>query len=333
MPSHLSTPTGQPSATRTGHRRSLRTLVVVGLALGVLAPATAVRAEPSQAEIQQRISRESAKLVKVVEQYNKVNEELKTTKAKVEQHAKGLPQLEGKLAEARSDVSEIAATAYKRGQLREVDAVLATDGQDALIDRLGSLEHLARGRQAQITSFTAARQQYDGEKRRLDTALAKQKIQMRDLKGRKTRIEADLERLNDMRREAYGTEQESGSSYSGTIPSLSGAAGQAVTYAYNAIGTPYAWGGEGPGGYDCSGLTLAAWRAAGKSLPHNTDMQWNQVAHIDRSAVRGGDLVFYPGHVALAVGNGQIIHAPTFGETVKLADMDVMSPTGYGRVR
>ena len=115
---------------------------------------------------------------------------------------------------------------------------------------------------------------------------------------------------------------------------MSGKAGVAVRYAYNAIGTPYVWAAEGPNGYDCSGLTLAAWRAAGKSLPHNAAMQWDKVAHIGRGSLQPGDLVFYSGlgHVALYVGSGKVIHAPTFGESVKLASVDMMSPYGYGRV-
>ena len=138
-----------------------------------------------------------------------------------------------------------------------------------------------------------------------------------------------------MREEAYGSATSSGSSYSGKIPSVSGKAGVAVRYAYNAIGTPYVWAAEGPNGYDCSGLTLAAWRAAGKSLPHNAAMQWDKVAHIGRGSLQPGDLVFYSGlgHVALYVGSGKVIHAPTFGESVKLASVDMMSPYGYGRVR
>ncbi len=64
-------------------------------------------------------------------------------------------------------------------------------------------------------------------------------------------------------------------------------------------------------------------------------MQWNTVARISRSQLLPGDLVFYSGlgHVGLYVGNGKIIHSPTFGQTVKLASINIMSPYGYGRVR
>jgi cell wall-associated NlpC family hydrolase len=321
--------------TTSARRRSLRGFVLTGLALVLLAPATAVRAEPSPAEIQQRIARESRALNAIVEDYNKVNEELKATKAATARHAAALPALERQLATAQSDVSEIAATAYKSGQLREIDAMLGGAGSGVLLDRIGTLDHLARGRQAQIAAFTAARQRYEAQRRALATTQARQTIQVRDLAARKVKIEADLKKLYELRRQAFGQEQETGSRYTGRIPAISGRAGVAVRYAYNAIGTPYTWAAEGPNGYDCSGLTLAAWRAAGKSLPHNAAMQWNKVAHISRSQLLPGDLVFYSGlgHVGLYVGNGKIIHAPTFGQTVKLSSVTIMSPYGYGRVR
>jgi cell wall-associated NlpC family hydrolase len=310
-------------------------LLLTGLALVVLAPASAVHAEPSAADIQKRINRESATLVKIVEGYNKVNEELKATKAAAARHAAGLPALERRLTDARNGVTELAATAYKRGQLRDVNAVLGDDGGSGLIDRLGTLDHLARVRQTQIAEYTAAKQRYEVERRRLANTQAKQSIQVRDLAARKGKITADLKKLYQLRREAYGREQETGSRYVGKVPTASGKAGVAVRYAYNAVGRPYVWAAEGPNGYDCSGLTLAAWRAAGKSLPHNAAMQWDRVAHISRSQLRPGDLVFYSGlgHVGLYVGSGRIVHAPTFGESVKLADVDMMQPYGYGRVR
>ncbi|MFC7480852.1 C40 family peptidase [Luedemannella flava] len=79
---------------------------------------------------------------------------------------------------------------------------------------------------------------------------------------------------------------------------------------------------------------MAAWRAAGYSLPHNAAMQYNQLPKIGRSQLKPGDLVFYSGlgHVAIYVGSGKVIHAPTFGEVVKIAPVDMMSPYGYARV-
>ena len=232
-------------------------------------------------------------------------------------------------------MAAIATKAYKSGGLQTADALLGDDAADSLIDRLGTLDYLARDRDEKLAGFDASQQQFADQKAQLDATLARQTAQAKELDAGKKKIEANIAKLSDMRRKAYGSATSTGSKYTGTIPAVSGSAGVAVKYAYNAIGKPYVWAAEGPNGYDCSGLTLAAWKAAGKSLPHNAEMQWGVVSHISRSSLQPGDLVFYSslGHVALYVGNNQVIHAPTYGESVKLASVDMMTPYGYGRVR
>jgi cell wall-associated NlpC family hydrolase len=308
---------------------------VVGAAIGLIAPATAAHAEPSPTEIQQQITKASAELETIVEQYNKTNEHLRAAKAASAALAARIAPLEREVAAARSGVADLAADAYKQGHASAVSALLTAGSTDGFLRRLSTLDQLARSRQEAVAGFAAARERFAAEKRRLDAVLATQAATAKQLAARKTKIEKDLDKLYDLRREAYGSATSAGSSYSGTVPDVSGKAGVAVRYAYDAIGSPYVWGADGPDGYDCSGLTLAAWRAAGVSLPHNAAMQWDEVAHLGRSQLQPGDLVFYAdlGHVALYVGSGNVIHAPTFGESVKISDVDIMTPYGYGRVR
>lgn len=314
-------------------RKLLRALVLVGLGIGLTVPAAAAQAEPSASELTQQINKASTELEKVVESYNRLNEQLKQTKAASAALAAKLGPLEQELAKASVEVGQVAAVAYRTGRVGTADALLS--GQGEFLDRLGILDQLARDRQQRVSGFTATEQQYADEKAKLEATAAKQTAQLRELAAGKKKIESDLDKLYKMREQAYGSAKSSGSSYTGSIPSVSGKAGVAVRYAYNAIGTPYEWAGEGPGGYDCSGLTLAAWKAAGKSLPHNAAMQWDAVAHISKGSLQPGDLVFYNGlgHVALYVGSGKVIHAPTFGESVKLSSIDMMTLYGYGRVR
>ena len=312
---------------------SLRALVLVALTVAIAVPAGAASAEPSASELTEKINKSSAELEKVVEAYNKLNEETKATKTQAGKVAFRLAPLQKKLEEAQADVGDIAVAAYTSGRLSTATALLGDS--DTLLSRMSALDALARERQTEIETFRSTRDQLNADQEKLATVRAQQDAQAKELAARKKKIEGDLDKLYDLRKQAYGSSTSSGSAYTGKIPSVSGKAGVAVRYAYDAIGTPYVWAAEGPNGYDCSGLTLAAWRAAGKSLPHNAAMQWDAVAHITRSQLQPGDLVFYSGlgHVALYVGSSQVIHAPTFGESVKLASVDMMSPYGYGRVR
>ncbi|MFW6694721.1 NlpC/P60 family protein [Streptomyces sp. MAR4 CNX-425] len=101
---------------------------------------------------------------------------------------------------------------------------------------------------------------------------------------------------------------------------VSEGAGAAIAFAEGQVGEPYVWGATGPGAWDCSGLTQAAWRAAGVEIPRVT---WDQVTFGTRvllSELRPGDLIFFfddISHVGLYTGGGRMIHAPRPGAVVR----------------
>jgi peptidoglycan DL-endopeptidase CwlO len=119
-----------------------------------------------------------------------------------------------------------------------------------------------------------------------------------------------------------------------SAPAGSGMAARAVAYAAAQVGKPYAWGAEGPGAFDCSGLVWAAWRHAGLAWPRMTAAdQWHALrAHpVSRRGLRPGDLVFYADnpadwrsihHVGLYAGGGRMVEAPFSGALVHSAPVD-----------
>lgn len=103
-----------------------------------------------------------------------------------------------------------------------------------------------------------------------------------------------------------------------SVSGLSSAQRSAIlSVAYGALGTPYVWGGASASGYDCSGLTMVAYAAAGISLPHSSDQQMNYFTSIPLSQAQPGDLIWYSGHVGIYVGNNTILHAPYPGVYVR----------------
>src|SRR4051812_28534953 len=101
-------------------------------------------------------------------------------------------------------------------------------------------------------------------------------------------------------------------------------ASAAIAEAQRQIGKPYHWGAAGPSSFDCSGLTMWAWRAGGVSLPHYTKAQYDATTHVPLSQLQPGDLVFFGSdfhHEGLYVGGGQMIEAPHTGANVRYASI------------
>ncbi|MER7487255.1 NlpC/P60 family protein [Streptomyces sp. NPDC126497] len=118
-----------------------------------------------------------------------------------------------------------------------------------------------------------------------------------------------------------GTAESSGTATASSAGSSYGTeAEKALAFVRAQIGKPYVWGATGPGSYDCSGLTQAAWKAAGVTLPRTTYDQVNAGTTVPVSQARPGDLVFFYDdvtHVGLYIGNGMMIHAPKPGTYVR----------------
>jgi len=115
----------------------------------------------------------------------------------------------------------------------------------------------------------------------------------------------------------------------------SGPGAVAVAYARAQLGKPYRWGGAGTASFDCSGLTMRAWQAAGISLPHLASAQLHAGTRITRAELRPGDLVFLDNahHVELYAGGGQVIEAPHTGAVVRYAPLPTSNVTAYVRPR
>ncbi|MFY1696949.1 NlpC/P60 family protein [Solwaraspora sp. WMMA2101] len=309
---------------RNTRRRLLRGAIAVTASIGLLltgAPAPA-QAQQTVAEIEAQIDEVWAELEPTIERHNAVRQDLTAKKKQAEALQKKIQPLQVQIDLAMDRVSEFAARSYKGGSPSAFSAILTSGKPTHLADQLELLDQFARRQARDVQAVVDLKEKYAAEKAPLDQLIVELTSTEAQLSAKAKEIDAEVDRLQELRLQAYGSSTSLGSLRPAPCPATypGGAAGKAVTFACAQIGKPYIWGSAGPSGYDCSGLTLAAWRQGGVSLPHNAARQRQVTRNISRDELRPGDLVFYYSlsHVGMYVGDGWIVHASQAGEPIAM---------------
>jgi cell wall-associated NlpC family hydrolase len=310
--------------------------------LASLLPATLAHAAPDIAAIEKQIEETWNKLEPTIEQYNNIHNQLRQNQAKSKALADKIQPLQLQVDLAMNRVGELAAQYYKGGgNPSALRAILSTGNPTTLAEQLTLLDQLARTQRDQISAVAATKGKYDGEKAQLDNLITLQKAQDADLAAKKKTIDAELDRLNKLRLQAYGAGGVGGSlQIGGSCPAqyLGDTGSKAAKVACQQIGKRYVWATNGPSTFDCSGLTQYAWGKYGVSLTHFTGAQWKEGTPVSSSQLRPGDLVFFYGdlhHMGMYVGKvdgrSVMVHAPHSGDVVRMAYVDKMPVAGYRR--
>jgi len=328
---------GWTAAALRARRSILGTALVVVASLAAAAVGAApAQADPTVAEIEAQIDKAWNKLEPIIEKHNATRQDLTKKKKQADALARKIEPLQVQIDKAMVKVGVVAERAYKGDNASAINAILTSGSPGGLADRLELLDQFARQQQATVQTVVDLKQKYKAQKDPLDALVAQLAQAEAKLAAQKKQIDVEIDRLQKLRLKAYGSSTTLGSLRPAPCPATypGGKHGVAVKFACAQIGKPYVWGSDGPNSYDCSGLTLASWRKAGVSLPHNAARQREVTKRISRSELMPGDLVFYYSdlhHMGMYVGNGWLVHASQAGVPIKMKRVDDGPIHSYGR--
>ena len=305
---------------------------VLALAVSVSAPGAAA-ADPSPAKARAKLVKLNERADDLVEKFNQATETHKKADKKYDTLNAELKRKNKQADTLREDLVETAVSSYRSGPSTGLERLVAEGDPATLLGSMAAFDQIAQNRAAKLRAFEAATEELRDRHDAAQQVLAEAQQARDKVRGEKAKVDklvAEqtklLRRLGAFR---TGDPNSKGVVYTGPA---SGNAGQALRFAFSQIGKPYQYGGTGPGSFDCSGLTQAAWRSAGVKLPRTTWTQWSWGAgrRVPLDDLEPGDLLFSKGlgHMGMYVGNGKMLHAPQTGDIVKVSDLD-----GYWRTR
>ncbi|MGP4112841.1 NlpC/P60 family protein [Streptomyces sp. 4N509B] len=341
----------RPRGSRRPHRalRSVAaTLTLAGAASTTLVDGVALaEPEPSLPAIRERVDALHREAEEATERYNAATEEVDRAQEAIELLQDEAARHTELLDEARDALGGHAAAQYRdshAGLPPSLQLALSSDPDDfldaaVLADLSGDLQAEAVAEvHEQLRAIEQLRGEADVEAEALAEARDVASEEREEVRERLAEAEELLATRTEEERERIllGGSPDAAGAAQGVVPSAPGSGGDgeavgraaaAVAFAHAQLGKPYVWGGTGPDGFDCSGLTQAAWAAAGVALPRTSYAQVGSGTPVALSELAPGDLVFYYAglsHVGIYVGGGQVIHASRPGAPIAFAPVDSM---------
>ncbi|MGP3951023.1 NlpC/P60 family protein [Streptomyces sp. 7N604] len=330
----------QPSRTR------------VSVLTATAAAAVALTSQAAQADPKPTKSEVKAKVDKLYEEAEHATEKFNGAKEKQDQLEEQVGELQDKVARGQDELNELrnglgsmATAQYRTGGIDPSVQLLLSSDPDSYLDKASTLDQLST-KQAEALRKIADKQRSLQQQRqeaaeKLDELAETRKAlgdKKKEIQGKLSKAQSLLNSLTAKERaalaaaEAERANRASQRADLGSDASASQRAAAAFSAAKSKIGSPYVWGATGPNSFDCSGLTSWAYSQAGVSIPRTSQSQANIGTRLGQGELSPGDLVFFYGdlhHVGLYAGNGQILHAPKPGATVRYESINNM-PFQFG---
>jgi cell wall-associated NlpC family hydrolase len=313
------------------------------------ASAAPAKPQPTITEVKAQVDKLNQDAEVATQHFDAAKEKTDAQRAKANQLLAQVAQKTAKMNETRRILGQYATAQYRGGGLDQTTQLLLSDNPEQFLNQSHMMDRMTATQEQALETFKVQQEQASIQRAQATKSLDQLTTAQNKLAAEKKNVRAKLaaaqKLLNSLNAEqrrklaamhpAASTNAGSNSGSNSTASKVSytyngpasGRAAAALQFALAQQGKPYVSGATGPGSYDCSGLTQAAYHAAGISIGRTT---WDQVKDgtpVSQADLRPGDLVFfYSGisHVGIYLGNGKVVHAPHSGAVVEIAPMSWM---------
>ncbi|NYH50901.1 cell wall-associated NlpC family hydrolase [Nocardiopsis arvandica] len=317
------------SGSRRGRGRRTAALSSLTFA-ALLLPCAVAHAEPTAEEVREEIESLEEEYIELNGTYNEAKETHEAAEEKLEEILEEVETAEKKVDELGLGARQLASSTYTGIDLTSFHQLIDSTGPEDALAHQADLEYLSEKHDENLEQYVLELENLETLEAEASETEEEAAEALKKAEEATEEAEAAMQEQEELLSELTAEEQAAatenvgqtggggggggGATYTGPA---SGSAKTALDFAYAQVGKPYVWGGTGPGGYDCSGLTQAAWAAAGVNLPRTTYQQVNAGQRVSWENKQPGDLLFfYPGgngpdHVGMYAGDNVMVHAST----------------------
>ncbi|AYN43882.1 hypothetical protein D9753_26010 [Streptomyces dangxiongensis] len=281
---------------------------------------------------------------KATQAYDRADERAGVLRREVRAAQDHIARQQQRINTLRERLGSLAGAQYRAGGIDPAVALLFSDDPDDYLDKASTLDRIGSRQAGQLRQLQAALRDLAQERAEATGKLAELERSRRAVAAHKRTVEQKLARarrlINALPAAARAAYDRASRGSRAGLPDPIGAvaadgrAAAALAAARSALGRPYVWGANGPTGFDCSGLMQWSYAHAGIHLPRTSQGQRFAGRQVPLSQARPGDLVVYrsdASHVAMYVGNGQVIHAPYPGAPVRYDPVGMMPVSSVTR--
>lgn len=311
-------------------RAGLAVVCATALSCGMLTFSTA-QAEPKITV--KDVENSFHKVEAVSESVNRLKSDIKSTQSEIDDLNDDIARDAKSFDTQREALSAAIVSQQMDAPLGPTVNLLGSKNPEAFLDGLGAVQALNSSRADALEKFGAASKELKNRRAQLKDRRDELKASQKSAKAKQAEIRKKYDAAKAELAKLTASQQTAFNSSDITVDfevNASGRAKKAVDFAMAQLGDPYVYGGTGPNSWDCSGLMMKAYAAAGASIPRVVGPQYGASNPVSMGSLQPGDLVFYGdmSHDGMYIGNGKVVHAPRPGKSVEITGLSGFSKAG-----